>query len=264
MYNCILHTNACDVDNVNDFVDGMNNLLVIKDKSKGKEYAFYKNSDFWEIKVLQSFFSSSWEYVGAITTFVEACTTTSNIISNDTSANTSFPHDFNCFLGIDFSNITDVSNGITCLKDFLYYKKELLWDVDCNSFWGKRNQLFDKLIFCDNVKSQIESITENKYFNQILNKLNIFNQAIKETWNSGVFSYKLINRDYSLIISPESDRTKEKYGNERTFQLPDGSSQLFDLHIKMGDMRIHFFPDDTKKIIYIGYIGKHLPTASEK
>lgn len=86
---------------------------------------------------------------------------------------------------------------------------------------------------------------------------------MKESWNSGDFSYKKIRRDYSLIISPETDGTINKYGRERTFQLPDGSSKIFDLHIKMGDIRIHLFPDNTQKIIYIGYIGKHLPIASE-
>lgn len=262
MFNCILHTIACDVNKVNDFVDGMNNLLVIK-KNGSKDDEFYKNSDFWEIKVSTSFFSGSGEYVGAIINFVETCKSTRDKVLNDASAYTSFPNDSNCFLGIDFSNITGVSNKITCLQDFLNYKEEQLWNVDCNSFWEKRIQLFDKLIFCDNVKSQIESIADSKHFDQVLNKLNIFNKALKESWNSGDFSYKKITRDYPLIISPESDGTINKYGKERTFQLPDRSSQIFDLHIKMGDMRIHLFPDNTQKIIYIGYIGKHLPIASE-
>lgn len=264
MYNYILHTKACDVNNVNDFFDGMNNLIVISTK-KSKDDVFYKNSNFWSIKISASFFScfaSFGQNVDAIIKFVESCTNTNYIIINDTSANTSFPNDFNCFLGIDFSNIIGVSNKITCLQDFLKYKKEQLWDVDRNSFWERKDQLFDKLIFCEYVKSQIETISD-MHFEQVLKKLNIFNQAIKETWNSGNFNYKQIKSYYPLIISPESPTTKGKYGKCRTFLLPDGSSQLFDLHIKIADIRIHFFPDNTKKIVYIGYIGKHLPIASE-
>lgn len=262
MYNCILHTKACDVNTVNDFVDGMNKLIEISTE-KSPEDVFYKNSDFWSIGISGEFFSNFGQNVIVITKFVESCKNTSNSILDDASAKSSFPNDANCFLGIEFANITGILNGITCLSDFRKYKNSQLWNVDCNSFWEKKDLLFDKLIFCDNVKSQIESIADNKHFEQVLNKLKLFNQAIKETWDSGNFSYKIIKRDYPLTISPESDGTINKYGNERTFQLPDGNSQLFDLHIKMGDKRIHFFPDNDKKIIYIGYIGEHLPIASE-
>ena len=261
MYNCFLHTVACNVHSVEGFVSGMNNLIEIP---QDKENEFYKNENFWSIDISTSFFSHKDQMATtAISTFVERCKTNKEEIVNDEDANKYFPNGSNCFLGIDFSKTEGISNKITCLSDFLKYKYSELWDVDCNNFWSKKHLLFDRLVFCNNVKSQIESITDSKHFDQVLNKLNIFNKALKESWNSGDFSYKKITRDYPLIISPESAGTIRKYGNERTFQLPSGSSEIFDLHIKMGDMRIHLFPDNTQKIIYIGYIGKHLPIASD-
>lgn len=259
-YNCFLHTVACNVHSVEGFVSGMNNLIEIP---QDKENKFYKNENIWSLDIWTNLYSRKDQMATAIIIFVERCKTNKDEIADDKDADKYFPDGSNCFLGIDFSNITGVSNKITCLSDFLKYKNSKSWNVDCNNFWSKKHLLFDKLVFCNNVKSQIESITDSKHFAQVLNKLKIFNDALKESWNSGDFSYKKITRDYSLIISPESAGTIRKYGNERTFQLPSGSSEIFDLHIKMGDMRIHLFPDNTQKIIYIGYIGKHLPIASE-
>ena len=46
----------------------------------------------------------------------------------------------------------------------------------------------------------------------------------------------------------------------RLFKLPNGKTECFELHIKTGDLRFHFFPDNNSLKIYIGYIGTHLPT----
>ena len=43
---------------------------------------------------------------------------------------------------------------------------------------------------------------------------------------------------------------------ERMFKLPNGRTECFELHIKTGNLRFHFFPENLK--IYIGYIGVHL------
>jgi hypothetical protein len=64
----------------------------------------------------------------------------------------------------------------------------------------------------------------------------------------------------ALNISPESDKTmsQKKLRNQRIFSMPDGRRECFELHIKSGDLRFHFFPEDGK--IYVGYIGEHLET----
>jgi hypothetical protein len=40
--------------------------------------------------------------------------------------------------------------------------------------------------------------------------------------------------------------------------MPDGRRECFELHIKTGNLRFHFLPENGR--IYIGYIGKHLDT----
>jgi hypothetical protein len=52
--------------------------------------------------------------------------------------------------------------------------------------------------------------------------------------------------------------SQAKYRNQRMFTMPDGRKECFELHIKVGNLRFHLFPENGK--IYVGYIGKHLDT----
>lgn len=68
----------------------------------------------------------------------------------------------------------------------------------------------------------------------------------------------------NLNISPESDSTLKKFGAQRMFSIPGIGKRLFSLHIKMGDgLRNYFFPDNSNRKVYIGYIGPLLRIASE-
>ena len=69
------------------------------------------------------------------------------------------------------------------------------------------------------------------------------------------------------LSHPASDesqtvRNHPKLRKLRTFPLPEsGKSVFFQAHIKLTNgLRLHFYPDKENKKIYIGYIGKHLPT----
>ncbi|MEN8215154.1 MAG: hypothetical protein ABFS56_02000, partial [Pseudomonadota bacterium] len=84
------------------------------------------------------------------------------------------------------------------------------------------------------------------------------NQYAKD-WIEGAYSVQRL-REYGLDVSGESDGTLIKYGQLRKFRLPNRERKLFEQHIKTGDLRFHFYPDEKTKTIYVGYIGKHLPT----
>jgi len=71
-----------------------------------------------------------------------------------------------------------------------------------------------------------------------------------------------VNENYSLNISPESQPTLRKFGYQRRFKLPNGTRETFEFHIKTGNLRLHFYPDNNTHEIYIGYIGKHLDIVS--
>ena len=93
--------------------------------------------------------------------------------------------------------------------------------------------------------------------------LKLFNDFCA-SWQIGNFDLKTLNAQTSLNASGESQQTMKKYGSHRRFKLTDGRREIFELHIKTGDLRFHFFPDNNNKCVYMGYIGKHLPTIKFK
>ena len=127
--------------------------------------------------------------------------------------------------------------------------------------WEKRFEFFPNLILCGEVEKQLRQMGFSKHFDQIIERLRILNDFVSE-WKKDEFNYNEVNSTTSLRISPESKQTMTKYGNERKFKLPNGKREYHELHIKTGDLRFHFYPDNDSKKIYVGYIGKHLNTKS--
>ena len=85
-------------------------------------------------------------------------------------------------------------------------------------------------------------------------------QRYADTWSEGAF-----NPDYiQLPTSVESNVTLTQYGAERTFVSPDGENRVFSWHSKINwsGWRIYFYPDTVKRVVIVGYIGKHLSTVN--
>jgi len=129
--------------------------------------------------------------------------------------------------------------------------------------WEQRDVFFPHLTLCAEVERQLQKIGVNKMLLQIINRLKSLNDYA-EHWKTGDFSYEDVNATTDLRISPESNNTIKNYGSLRRFTIPNQGKKLFDLHIKTGNLRFHFYPDNNNRKIYIGYIGKHLRTFSEK
>ena len=64
-----------------------------------------------------------------------------------------------------------------------------------------------------------------------------------------------------MNISDESDKVKNtpRLKRQRNFKISDkiGSQYCF-FHIKLDTIRIHIYPEEQEKVIYIAYIGSHL------
>ncbi|MDM8561120.1 hypothetical protein [Candidatus Parabeggiatoa sp. HSG14] len=125
--------------------------------------------------------------------------------------------------------------------------------------WELRCEFFPYLTLCGQVEKQLTRVgIQSKFFDQIIEKLKRLNEYAKN-WQAGSYSSNDVKR-YGLDVSGESDNTLNKYGRQRKFRLLDGKKALFEKHIKTGDLRFHFYPDEENKVIYVGYIGSHLPT----
>ncbi|MBC8151877.1 MAG: hypothetical protein H7Z72_03100, partial [Bacteroidetes bacterium] len=127
--------------------------------------------------------------------------------------------------------------------------------------WEKRTEFFPNLILCGDVKGQLKKAGMSSYLTQIIERLRALDNFVSD-WKSGAFNLDLLNAQTNLRVSGESDSTMRLHSGQRKFKLPDGRRETFELHVKTGDLRFHFYVDNHERKVYVGYIGPHLPTSS--
>jgi len=118
--------------------------------------------------------------------------------------------------------------------------------------------LLPHLKVCNNAHKQIEALRgSEQFFPEILRHLRILNKTMADYAN-GPFEPTGIN------WSVDSSSTLKKYPECRTFFCNDGEKRIFSCHSKIlsANKRIYFFPLPHEKIVYIGYLGDHLPTVN--
>lgn len=129
---------------------------------------------------------------------------------------------------------------------------------DGADLWNRRDELFPFLSLCENVGGQLLGLgLNNPMLRPVMKRLLELNDYASQ-WEEGMFDANAIPSK----VSPESESTLREYGNERSFYCPDGVIRLFSWHARLtpGAWRLHFFPDPSRRIIIIGYIGPKLPT----
>lgn len=260
MDNFFLLNESIIVGDFEVFQKGMSELNLITRNSI--EDLFLKHDSIWSIEDVIELFSDPSFANLAITKFISQLTSITNYIGDENKFDEDYPNEDNGFLGIDFSSTAITSpRQIIDQNTYDQFKHDNLWNVTFRNFWSKREKLFPNIILCGQVENQISRIGNSGHFNQIVDRLKEFDEALAE-WTDGDFSYRQINNNSSLRISPESDQTMSKFGNERRFSLPSGGTEFFELHIKTGDLRFHFYPNNYTKETFVGYIGPHLNTVS--
>ncbi len=122
-----------------------------------------------------------------------------------------------------------------------------------------RKELFPNLLFCGSALKQLQHDIGTAEISQVYKKLMELQRAAEKL--DGVFNAKVLNH-----ATPESVETLKRFEEEHTFILPDGSSQLFSWHIRFTGSyagRIFFEPVAGERHIYIGHVGKKLPTVED-
>lgn len=150
---------------------------------------------------------------------------------------------------------------LSTMEDYKTFRhKSVLDNINTENFWQWKDCLFEKIKFCDGVKEQIERMGSSRFFQQMVNRL-VDLDNYNKTWTQGTCTPNQINGATSLRVTNESDtiRNDKTLKSYRMFQLPNGETEYFEMHIKAGELRIHFFPLEAEHTIYIGYIGSHLP-----
>lgn len=260
MSNFFLLNEAIELADFDAFKSGMLELNVI---DRSDVDVFMKHASVYYLSNYDILCNTSGPDEQVIIQFIEQLSGYKHYLPNKETFDAHFAAAKNAFLGIDFST-TVVASTCRIKNDASYkiFKNEALWDVTFRNLWAKRSELFPNLILCGQVENQIRNVGNSAHFNQILTRLVSFNEAVSE-WKNGDFSYRQINQNYSLRISPESKQTMNNHESERRFRMPNGGTKTFELHIKTGDLRFHFYPDNASLKVYIGYIGPHLTVSSD-
>jgi len=249
------------------------NLLVLNDlviMEHVEEDSFYKNDSIWDTDTADGNFSDvifskmqdKQFSMQVLPRLFQAIASISKEFSNLEEFDHSYFGTYNAFYGVIFDEpISDkyISNKET----YSAFKNKYLWDVTPQSLWERKENLFSKLILCPDVEEHLKKIG-SQYLSQIIKRLIALDKYAVKEWTKGKFDYQKANASSSLRISPESEATmsQKKYCEQRTFRMPNGTTRCFELHIKTGDLRFYFYPEDGK--IFVGYIGKHLSTMTIK
>lgn len=121
--------------------------------------------------------------------------------------------------------------------------------------------MYAAIEICQVAKSQIIAMTGTEgHFGWLLKALAAANREMC-AWEGGPFPHNKLpgpptGESYSVMNSPHLRRM-------RCFKTGTGENLLFEHHMKHAglNMRIHYRVDQDRRLLLIGYVGKHLPTA---
>ncbi|WP_117881086.1 hypothetical protein [Aureibaculum luteum] len=120
--------------------------------------------------------------------------------------------------------------------------------------WENRAVYFSHLKFCESTRNYLNlqsGIILKSLCGRLLEMNNYFSN-----WENGDFERNGFGGDSRL----ESETRQKKLKTQLTIECPDNENRLFSFHCNYGtkDLRLHFFPDNDKRICYIGYVGKKI------
>ncbi|MGL1934237.1 MAG: hypothetical protein OCD01_04435 [Fibrobacterales bacterium] len=129
----------------------------------------------------------------------------------------------------------------------------------------QRNTFFTNVIFCGDSVQQLQYWSANKtLLEQVKESITVLNK-FSDLWKIG--TYQAYNKEalqqegLNHRVSGESETVLNtpNLRAEREFWLPTGVKKIFDNHVKLSNgYRLHFYPCNESKNIYVGHIGPHL------
>jgi hypothetical protein len=127
---------------------------------------------------------------------------------------------------------------------------------DGRELWRRFGDFFPSLTCCPVVEEQMAGLPSQALPSIVRGLFNL--NAFCVTWQNGGFNPDEIQ----CAVSPESEPTLQRYSGERRFMCPDAQERVFKWHAKVGSWRIYFDPAPGPGRLFVGYVGKHLRTAT--
>lgn len=131
-------------------------------------------------------------------------------------------------------------------------------ELTARNFWKLKAEIFPNLLFGLDVERQITKFSAT-LLGLLFTRLGELDSRVAAWKAPGVTSLP----DQRPYISQESKQTMANYGDDRKFRGHDGQMRVFEEHVWIDRThRIHIFLDHEDKSIEVGYVGHHLPTAT--
>lgn len=147
---------------------------------------------------------------------------------------------------INIKHVSKITHMETHNLFFEEIESEIKLNISKESFWNSKELWFSKIIFCPEVKKQIDALDKE-----------VFDRAISLLRDVEIGKKKM--KDFNYSDESESVKKNKALSSLRYFTV-SGLKIFFGFHIKSlpSGNRIHFL--ERRHNIYIGYVGKHLPT----
>ncbi|PJX21934.1 hypothetical protein CAP47_09990 [Psychroflexus sp. S27] len=246
------------VDNLKfeEFQEGLDDIILIK---KEENDIFYKNNNINQLENYSELYQNHSQENQFRAKFLEQINISNSNPKSIEELKMVFPDTPIGFMGINFPQL-EIDKNLCVENDdrFKEFKKYHLILLNHSNLFFLKEICFSNIIFCDNSEEQLKSFGNGKYFHQCVEQLSILNEYL-QNWSEGNFNYQNLNDSTEITLSPESKTTMNKHFDKRVFSLPNGGTDIFELHIKLRDIRIHILEDNVSKKIMVGYIGRHLP-----
>ena len=256
--------NGADLTSIKSSVDGLNEAMVKKNKNE----LFYEDSSFYLIQDVNGQFlfeKLSHSYKDLTTRVIPSMLrrmkhTAVKVVDNITLLDTQHSDAWvNCIWGL--FPVED-KHHICSFKFFCLNRKDIALSVSNGmNFHITKSFLLDKVQIADNAMEQISNLGSGSDFNKVLKAICQLDCYNMESWKTGSFQLRILQQNYNVTISDESDTVKRNplLKQQRYFKVSDeiGSQYCF-YHLKLDNIRIHIYPNEFEKVIYVTYVGKHL------
>lgn len=121
--------------------------------------------------------------------------------------------------------------------------------------------LFERIRIAKDAMGQMCNLGSGGDFKKAMDAIGSLDSYNMKMWNTGSFQMRVLQKEYNVTISDESDTVKRtpRLMEQRYFKISEkiGSQYCF-YHVKLGDIRMHIYPNEDERIIYVAYVGAHL------
>ncbi len=170
-----------------------------------------------------------------------------------------YPATHNAFVGISYPPEQRTPRHLVSRADKEDYIKANPLQIPVPDFWENREELFPRIKFCGVDEGLITGATHRNYFESTFKKIEKF---CEEVWTEGNFRIETFKKRCVASASDESDTVYDdpKLKAMRMSTIPGKGRQFWPYHLKHGSIRMHIWPDNATRDIYVTYTGPHLPT----